>query len=183
LVDSLLTLSRYDSHEFHPNLISVAVDDLTREEAERLLQAGLVEPGRIEVQVEGDARVVTDGDMLRQVIANLLHNAVQYGGAEPVKVKLWTSDRRLFLEVANGGQPLSVEERSRIFSRFYRGRAARQTEGFGLGLALVWEICGLLGGRVELVEGGPLTRFRVTLPVGPEQPLGPRGSRQGGQGG
>ena len=183
LVDSLLTLSRYDSHEFQPNMISVAVDDLIREEAERLLQAGLVEPGRIEVQVEGEARVVTDGDMLRQVIANLLHNAVQYGGAEPVAVKVWTRDRQFFLEVANGGLPLSVEERGRIFSRFYRGRAARQTEGFGLGLALVWEICGLLGGRVELVEGGPLTRFRVTLPAGPEQPLAPRSSRQGGQGG
>jgi signal transduction histidine kinase len=34
-----------------------------------------------------------------------------------------------------------------------------------LGLPLVREICGLLGGRVELVEGGPIIRFRVTLPV------------------
>ena len=165
LVDTLLTLSRYDSHEFQPNMAPVAADALVREEAERLLQAGLVQPGRIVVQVDSDARVVTDGDMLRQVIANLLHNAVQYGGTGPVQVRVWTHERQLSLEVANGGAPPSAEERSRIFSRFYRGHAGRQTEGFGLGLALVWEICDVLGGRVELVEGGPPTRFRVTLPL------------------
>jgi signal transduction histidine kinase len=148
LVDTLLTLSR-----------------LVREEADRLLQAAMVEPGRIVVQVEGEVRTVTDGDMLRRVIANLLHNAVQYGGQCPVEVSLKTQDGRVVVEVANGGQPLSSEDRRRLFSRFYRGRVSRQTEGFGLGLALVWEICDLLGGKVELVEGDPLTRFRVTLPL------------------
>ena len=118
------------------------------------------------VQTDGETEVVTDGDMLRQVISNLLHNAVQYGAGGPVEVSARANDRRLLLEVANGGQPLSSEEKKRIFSRFYRGRGGRQSEGFGLGLALVWEICGLLGGKVELVEGGTATRFRVTLPVG-----------------
>jgi signal transduction histidine kinase len=165
LVDTLLTLSRYDSHEFQPNLTEVALEGLVREEADRLLQAGMVEPGRIVVQVEGEARTVTDGDMLRRVIANLLHNAVQYGEQGPVEVGIKTQDGRVLLEVANGGQPLSSEDRPRLFSRFYRGRGGRQTEGFGLGLALVWEICDLLGGKVELVDGDPLTRFRVTLPL------------------
>jgi len=126
--------------------------------------------------------VVTDGDMLRQVIANLLHNAVQYGGAEPVAVKVWTRDRRLFLEVANGGLPLSWRKGPHLLA-FLPGARRPTDRGLRLGLALVWEICGLLGGRVELAEGGPLTRFRVTLPAGLEQPLAPRSSRQGEQGG
>ena len=67
--------------------------------------------------------------------------------------------------MANGGEPLSAEERARLFSRFYRGRAGRQAEGFGLGLALVWEICEVLGGTGGTGGGGPLTRFRVTLPL------------------
>jgi signal transduction histidine kinase len=178
LVDALLTLSRYDSHEFRPNMAVVSVDGLVGEEADRLLQAGLVEPGRITTKVEGDARAVTDGDMLRQVIANLLHNAVQYGEGGPVEVRLRTSDRRLLLEVANGGQPLSTEEKSRLFSRFYRGRSGRQSEGFGLGLALVWEICDALGGKVELVEGGSLTRFRVTLPLSGRESARGKGDEQ-----
>jgi two-component system OmpR family sensor kinase len=164
LVDSLLTLSRYDSHEFRPNLAAVSVDELVREEAGRLLQAGMVQDGRIMIESEGESRTVTDGDMLRRVVANLLHNAVQYGEGGPVRVSLKANDQLLVLEVANGGQPLSPEDKARLFSRFYRGRGSRQTEGFGLGLALVWEICDLLGGKVELVDGDPQTRFRVTLP-------------------
>jgi signal transduction histidine kinase len=166
LVDALLTLSRYDSHEFEPNLASISVGALVGEEVDRLVQVGLTEPGRILVRIDSDARVVTDGDMLRQAIANLLRNAVQYGGADPVTVRLWAEGHELMIEVANGGEPLSAEDRRRIFTRFYRGRAGRQIDGFGLGLALVWEICDVLGGRVELVDGGPLIRFRVTLPMG-----------------
>jgi len=151
-------------------MTTVAVDGLIAEEVERLVQAGLAEPGRIEVQAEGDARIVTDGDMLRQAIANLLRNAVQYGGADPVTVRIWRREQRLMVEVANGGEQLSAEDRAHIFSRFYRGRTSRHVEGSGLGLALVWEICEVLGGRVELVAGGPPTRFRVDLPAGASAP-------------
>jgi signal transduction histidine kinase len=165
LVDALLTLSRYDSHQFEPTKSPVDVDALIREEVERLVQTGLAEPGRVEVQIEAAIRLNTDGDMLRQVIANLLHNAVQYGGADPVTVRSWSTGGRFMMEVANGGEPLPAEDRTRIFSRFYRGRAGRQTDGFGLGLALVWEICEVLGGQVELLESGPGTRFRVDLPL------------------
>jgi signal transduction histidine kinase len=184
LVDALLTLSRYDSHEFEPTMTTVAVDSLVNEEVERLVQAGLAEPGRIEVRAEADAHIVTDSDMLRQAVANLLHNAVQYGGADPVTVRIWRSERGLLLEVANGGEGLSAEDRTKIFSRFYRGRASRQTEGFGLGLALVWEICGLLEGKVQLVEGGPPTRFRVELPIEPGESARKRDAQagRGGQG-
>jgi signal transduction histidine kinase len=109
--------------------------------------------------------VITDADMLRQVIANLLRNAVQYGGTDPVAVRVWTRGRELMFEVANGGEPLAPAERTRIFDRFYRGSAGRRVDGFGLGLALVWEICDVLGGRVELIDNGPSTRFRVIIPV------------------
>jgi signal transduction histidine kinase len=145
----------------------VPVDALIGEEVERLIQIGLAAPGRIAVHVESGARVITDGDMLRQVIANLLRNAVQYGGSDPVTVRVWTRGRELMFEVANGGEPLAPVERTRIFDRFYRGRAGQRVDGFGLGLALVWEICDVLGGRVELAQSGPLTRFRVTIPVDP----------------
>jgi len=175
LVDALLTLSRYASHEFHPNLSAVAVDALIGEEVERLVDAGVADPGRISVEGGPDARVTTDGDMLRQVIANLLRNAVQYGGTDPVTARVRVEGRELMFEVANGGEPLTPEERARIFDRFYRGRTGRQQEGFGLGLALVREICEVLGGRIEVAEGGPQTRFRVTLPV--EGPPSARPSR------
>jgi two-component system sensor histidine kinase BaeS len=165
LLDALLTLSRYDSREFHPVLAPVAVDRLVREEVDRLIQTGTVEADRITVKSEPGAHLTTDGDMLRQVIANLLRNAAQYGGVDPIEVRAWADAGGVNIEVTNGGPPLSSDERSHIFERFFRGRAARSVEGLGLGLAIAREICGLLGGRIELVGEGPLTRFRVTLPM------------------
>jgi two-component system OmpR family sensor kinase len=165
LVDALLTLSRFDSGQFHPVSAPVSVEALIREEVERLVQTGLAETGRIVVQADPQTQVFTDADMLRQVLANLLRNAVQYGGEDPVSVTTWTRGRELVIQVENGGKPLDQEERARLFERFYRGREARREEGFGLGLALVREICGVLGGRVEVVGEGPATVFQVTLPA------------------
>ncbi len=167
LVDALLTLSRFDSHEFQPARAPVSVDGLVGEEVERLVQAGSAEPGRIVVSSDADVRITTDADMLRQVIANLLRNAALYGGVAPVGVRIYKQGRDLMLEVTNEGQPFSDEDKARLFSRFYRGRSARHAEGFGLGLALVREICAVLEGTVELVEAGPLIRFRVALPITP----------------
>ncbi len=180
LVEALLTLSRYDSHEFEPNMTVAAVDVLIDEEVQRLVEDGLVESGRIRVQVESATQVPTDVDMLRQVIYNLLRNAVQYGGSDPITVRVWTGEKYLAFEVANGGEPLTEEDRARIFSRFYRGHSGRHADGFGLGLALVWEICEVLGGSVQLVEGGPPTSFRVSLPLSHAPACKAHGKQRGG---
>jgi signal transduction histidine kinase len=167
LVDALLTLSRYDAHEYRPSFARVLVEALVREEVDRLVTAGLASRPRIGVEARGETEVVTDPDMLRQVIGNLLRNAAMYGGDDPVQVQVWVEGRDLLFQVANGGPPLGVEERAHIFARFYRGQGGRSKDGFGLGLALTREICSVLGGRVELLEGVPSTVFRVTLPVVP----------------
>ena len=168
-LDALLTLSRYDSREFHPTMAPVAVDRLVREEVEGLFEVGSACAAGIEVRAESGATAVTDADMLRQVVGNLLRNAVQYGGGDPISV--WVraeagrpSEGHVTLDVINGGQPLAGEERERIFERFFRGRSARATEGLGLGLALCREICEVLGARIELVGSGPATHFRVSIP-------------------
>jgi len=173
LVDALLTLSRYDSREFRPNNTRVSIRVLVEEEVDRLVQTGLAAPERVSLDFASDVWAVTDADMLRQVITNLLKNAVQHGGEEPIRIGAWESGRDVVLRVSNGGIPLAPEERSRIFDRFFRGRAASGKEGFGLGLALVREICAVLGGRVELVESSPGTVFQVLLPLEPAPRQGP----------
>jgi signal transduction histidine kinase len=131
------------------------------------VEAGLASPGRVRLATPEGVRLLTDPDMLRQVVGNLLRNAVQYGGEDPVMVQAQAAGEQVALTFSNGGVPLGQEERARIFERFYRGRSAYRTEGFGLGLPLVKEICEVLGGRVELVGQGPETVFRVTLPRTP----------------
>jgi signal transduction histidine kinase len=177
-LDALLTLSRYDSREFHPAPAPVAVDRLVEEEVDALVQAGLASAERIEVAADAGAVAVTDADMLRQVVGNLLRNAVQYGGDDPISVRVrqdagrsgdgvHSPDSFVYVYVVSGGRPLTPEDRRRIFERFYRGKAARATEGVGLGLALCREICELLEGRIELVGDGPATQFRVSIPKSP----------------
>ena len=168
-LDALLTLSRYDSREFHPSMTPVAVDRLVQEEVDRLVEAGWTARDRVTVSVQPNATAVTDGDMLRQVVGNLLRNAVQYGGGQPIGV--WVredtgsrEDGHLYVDVVNGGAPIAAEDRQKLFKRFYRGKAARSTDGLGLGLALCREICELLGARIDLVGEGPATCFRVSIP-------------------
>ena len=137
--------------------------DLVTEEVELLQAAGLAEAGRVDTKREGDTVVTSDRDMLRQVIANLLKNAVTYGSGEPVLVEIEGHPETLELTVSNGGEPLRPEDRERVFERFYRGDASRGSEGFGLGLPLVKEIVEVLGGTVEAGGEPQRTVFRVRL--------------------
>lgn len=162
LVDALLTLSRFDSREFHPHLVSVDAGDIVREEADRLAEAGLVEAERVQV-VSGDARVVTDPDMFRQVVANLLRNAVQYGQDEPVEAHVAAVDGHLVFEVSNAGGTLDPAERTRVFDRFYREGARGVPRGSGWGYRWCGR-CARSWGSIEVAEPDGRTTFRVTLP-------------------
>src|SRR5680860_684300 len=105
LVDALLTLSRFDAREFHPTVTSVDPMTLVSEEVERLEESGMVDTGRIRSTATAAAsstRLGTDPDMLRQVIGNLLRNAVQYGGDDPIEVATDVTDDSFVLEFESG---------------------------------------------------------------------------------
>lgn len=179
LVDALLILSRFDAREFHPTVTSVDPMGLVKEEVERLTESGMGDPERIRLTVTPAAsstRLSTDADMLRQVVGNLLRNAVQYGGEDRIEAAGDIAEDTFILDFESGGEALGDEERGKVFERFYRGPSSSRHEGFGLGLPLVREICQVLGGDVQLttVPAGPSgeaggakerTRFRVTLPL------------------
>lgn len=179
LVDALLILSRFDAREFHPTVTSVDPMGLVKEEVERLTESGMADAERIRLTATPAAsstRLSTDVDMLRQVVGNLLRNAVQYGGDDFIEVAADIADDKFILDFESGGEALGDEERGKVFERFYRGPSSSRHEGFGLGLPLVREICEVLGGDVQLTtvpagsSGAPelateRTRFRITLPL------------------
>jgi two-component system sensor histidine kinase PilS (NtrC family) len=111
--------------------------------------------------------VAVDPDRMRQVVWNLVKNAVQ---ASPhrgkVEVRTGRNEAgRAFLEVADEGSGISEEQRERLFDMFYSGRS----HGVGLGLALVKQIVDQHEGRIEIIDrDGAGTCFRVTLPRGQE---------------
>jgi len=121
---------------------------------------------------DGAAETVVRADKrrLERVLANLADNAQRHGGGL-TKIIVEREDGWAGFAVEDSGAGVAVEERDRVFDRFFRGRAAGMRaagEGSGLGLSLVREHVGLHGGRVW-VEDGPSggARFVVRLPVAP----------------
>jgi heavy metal sensor kinase len=169
LVERLLALARLDAG-------AVRVRPRTIDAAELALQcADLVRPLAkardltLQTHVPPTLPVQTDPDKLREVLTNLLHNAVEYnrpGGSIDLSVE--RADGRLCVEVRDSGIGISPEARERIFERFFRADPSRHadTPHAGLGLAIVKSYVDLLGGTVS-VESVPQqgTTFRVCLPV------------------
>lgn len=110
--------------------------------------------------------VVADPRRLRQIVANLLSNAIHYSpkGAE-IAVAATRQDRRLRIVVRDHGPGIAAGERSRIFDTFFRGRAADGTVGSGLGLAIARSLATLHGGTLEYEDtpGGGAT-FVLSIP-------------------
>jgi two-component system OmpR family sensor kinase len=184
LVDDLLLLARLDQQRplarTPVDLAAVARSavETTRAAApgrEIALVAGDGDAGN-----EGDLVVPGDEDRLRQVVTNLLDNAVAYSPAgTPVSVRVARTQRDgdplASLEVVDRGQGLTPEQADRVFERFYRTDAARSRAqgGTGLGLSIVDAITRAHGGAVEVEsEPGAGSTFRVLLPCAPPDAAG-----------
>ncbi|HTU23742.1 MAG TPA: HAMP domain-containing sensor histidine kinase, partial [Gemmataceae bacterium] len=114
--------------------------------------------------------IQADPDKLREIITNLLHNAIQYnrpGGS--IDLRVVRENGTLDVAVQDTGIGIAPEARAMIFERFYRADPSRGGDDLhaGLGLAIVKEYIDLMGGsiNVESTEGQGST-FRVLLPVG-----------------
>lgn len=164
LVTTMLQVGRPSQIETqHIDLRSIASDVVAVARGETSSSNGL----RID-QIAPEHPVVArvDPDRMRQVVWNLVKNAVQaspYRGK--VEVRTGRDDSGCpFLEVADEGPGISADRRERLFDMFYSGRS----HGVGLGLALVKQIVDQHEGRIEVIDRvGRGTSFRVTLQ--PEQ--------------
>jgi len=101
--------------------------------------------------------------LLREALANLVHNAIQYS-ASGGRVTVRTGKRggASFAEVEDDGPGIAPQERERVLERFYRVPGTPGT-GSGLGLAIVREIAGGHGARIELADGAGARGCRVAL--------------------
>ncbi len=143
LVDRLLTLARADSGlrlDLAPVDMSALVLDVTRQatavHAERTFDVHVV-----------DASVAGDEDALRQLLWILLDNALRYSRSQ-ISVDLEIDSGWARLMVGDDGPGIAVEERERVFQRFYRSDASRSGHGAGLGLSIAFWITEQHGGRI-----------------------------------
>jgi signal transduction histidine kinase len=110
--------------------------------------------------------VNADESRIRQVLANLLDNALKYtppGGC--VEVKAWEADRQAMVAFKDTGVGIPPQELPRIWERLYRGDKSRSQRGLGLGLSLVQAIIQAHGGRVAVTSApGVGSTFEIALP-------------------
>jgi heavy metal sensor kinase len=171
LLDALLTLARADegSAPLHREPVDLrALIEETRETGELLAeQAGV----KMEVATPAEPVIVpVDPSRIRQLILNLLTNAVKYtpsGGS--VRMQLAPSDGRITLTVADTGVGIAPGDLPHIFDRFWRADSARtrtgDRAGAGLGLAICKWIAEAHGGTIDVQSRpGRGTTFTVTLP-------------------
>jgi signal transduction histidine kinase len=151
------------------NLATAFVDEL-----EELRGA---HPGRgLELQVVGDTWGLWDGPRLRQLLRNLVSNAIKYGAPDgPVSVILTGDEEEVRLEVINSGPAIEPSVLDQIFDPLRRGPGQQEShnidEGLGLGLYIVREVARAHGGEVYVHSGRGATVFGVRLPRHKERSL------------
>lgn len=167
MVNGMLTLAKADSGEAIPkepvSLAAVARDAVhvtAQRAAEKELSLILEAPAPSPI-VEGDEA------LLRQLLTNLIDNAIKFTPAGAVTVRVLARDGKAIAEVQDTGPGIDRAELPLIFDRFYRADKSRTrtVPGTGLGLAIARSIARIHGGSIEAerpAAGGTL--FRVVLP-------------------
>jgi signal transduction histidine kinase len=173
LVEQVLTLSRIEAERdaVHPAAVDVAA--LARD------TAALVEPLARQkglalrvVLPAGEPTLRTDADKLRQVLINLLGNAVKFTARGEVRLVLRTADSRAVVEVHDTGPGIAPEVIERIWEPFWQAER-RAGAGSGLGLGITRRLVRLLGGTIRARSvPGEGSVFTVELGSYPQAPGG-----------
>jgi two-component system sensor histidine kinase BaeS len=171
LVSDLQALSRAEAHQvpmdFQPcnavDLVNTAVAALRPQYEEKEIT--------LETDLPSDAPIVrADRDRIRQVLVNLLGNALQYTpSGERVIIRLRLEDDKVHLSVQDTGTGLNIVDLERVFQRFYRvdKSRSRASGGSGIGLTIARHIVEAHHGRIWAESAGPNqgSTFHFTLPL------------------
>src|SRR6266496_2675632 len=180
IVESLLAISRLEAGEARVQPVRLDLTELARTTADHMKL--LAEEKHISMTFDGTDPVEVEADpsRIKQVVVNLLDNAIKYtpeGG--DVSISVTQRDSHAVLEVADSGLGISASDLPHVFERFYRAdkTRSRQLGGTGLGLSIVRSICLAHGGHVTVKSGeGRGSLFRVELPLATSHLPQPRSS-------
>jgi two-component system sensor histidine kinase KdpD len=178
LVRNLLDLSRIEGGALKPELEAHELAELVRQSVARVGAAGKLLTVAIATPLP---HVRVDEVFLGQVLANLLENAIRYGGGKiEVRGRAVENGRSVQLSVEDDGEGVPEWSRARLFEKFYQvPRAAGSARrGMGIGLTVVAGMVGAMGGSVRAersVLGGlavVVTLPAIDVPADPESALG-----------
>ena len=169
IVENLLTISRLDAGEVKMEKGILNLSELAESTAEQMNLLAEEKSLAMGCSVNGPVFVLGDESRLKQVLVNLIANAIKYT-PEGGEIGVTVSSRydRAVLEVFDNGVGIPPDAIPHIFERFYRADRARSRDsgGAGLGLAIVKAICSAHGAEVRVFsQEGKGSRFMVDLPL------------------
>jgi signal transduction histidine kinase len=166
LVDDVLDTSRIEAGTFSYSFDDVDLDRLVRDSVAAAEHGA--DDVRINARVGGPLPSIRgDRDRLRQVLTNILDNAVKYAPAgSQVDVDAYVLDGRVLVDVSDRGPGIRAEDRELIFEKFGRVNHGEGKPGTGLGLFIARSIVEAHGGTLVVAEGAePGATFRLSLPL------------------
>jgi len=110
--------------------------------------------------------VLGDRELIQQAVVNLLDNALKFSPPQTIiGFSAWLAEGVVQIVVADRGPGIAEKDRARATERFYRGEAARNTAGSGLGLSLVMAVAQLHNGMLHLQDNHPGLRAVISIPA------------------
>jgi len=171
LTSRLLRVARLEKDEVRPRLETIDVTDLATRVVEVFRRSS--PDRRVSMAGKSDpAEAIADPELLRLALNQLAENACKYAPpGSSVTIAVERHPGVITVRVSNTGSSIASGERHRVFDRFYRGAAIRESStGSGLGLYVARKIAVAHGGTLELENLGPSQNsvtFRLTIPSTP----------------
>jgi signal transduction histidine kinase len=169
IVEGLLSLSRLDAGAGQMERTRFDLSELVENTSEQMCLLADEKAITVNIVTKDPVEVEGDKGRLKQVVVNLLDNAIKYTPAGgKVDVYVTAKQGRACLEVVDNGRGITAEALPYVFDRFYRAanRKDEMVDGAGLGLSIVKAICTAHGGSViagSIPEGG--SRITVEIPL------------------
>jgi len=177
LVAELTELSRIEAGKAELEKGPVNLNQLVEEVVDQL--SPQAERQRVSISKQLFAELPTvpaDKDRVRQVIANLIHNAIKFTAAGGrITVTSRVLKEAVAVDISDTGSGIAKEDQSRVFERFYKGDKARAGEGTGMGLAIAKHVVEAHGGNIWVEsEEDKGSTFSFSLPLQPSSGQEPR---------
>ena len=168
LVSALLDYHKLESGKAERHEVSFQPTALVSECVAQMQPLAMAKQLRLvtDINVAEDMFCRSDAFRIKQIVNNLVSNAIKYTDEGEVRVGITVLNGWMTLSVSDTGCGMTPEELQSVFNAFTRLPGAQGKEGVGLGLTITREIVTLLGGRIDVASTkGKGTTFRVCLPV------------------
>lgn len=172
LVNDLLNISRIESGKIEINLKKSSIEEIIESVIEELKIEAEKKKIYLKFEKEELPKIKIDSEKIRNVILNIIDNAIRYTDKGGVTVKAYKTDDKIQIVISDTGAGMTKEELGKIFESFSRAGAGSKfyTEGAGLGLYVAKKFIELHGGKIWAVSPGigKGSTFYIELPLGQE---------------